>query len=192
MSLKRIARIAAGVALGAGSLFLVIAPGWASASTTACDQAAGAFTGYCGLTTDQTSAHLSFDVYGAKAAAGQPVIGYADSAGDAATDFIWLPVAGAGGKEEAIYAPDGVPSVFCVSEPTNPTGSNVTDGLELRYCNGSTYQQFTLAGTTLTNAAASNVIQSNGAGTAGHRLQLTGATASGGTAQQWKFTQTGG
>jgi endoglucanase len=108
----------------------------ALASTSACTL--GTWSGYCGTQTDAEATALSWDVYQQHAQAGNKVIGWRDEDGDRATDFAEVPFGGPGGKTALfVYSPGGVMTDLCISEPYSGAG------LVLRWCNGSTYQQFT-------------------------------------------------
>lgn len=167
----------------AGGL-LAASAGAAEASTPACTE--GALTGYCG--TQALAGDLSplvFDVYRQGAFVNNKVIGYTNSDTDKATDFFQYAYDG-GASKVFMYAPNGVPSNLCISEPSNLAG------LVLRPCNGSKFQQFTATqvgsstGYTWANAETGDVVEANGM-----RGQLTGAALPTGTppaAEQWAFT----
>jgi hypothetical protein len=185
---SKISRKAAAIGFGL-SLATVVATcqaGPASAGTSGC--LTGTYATYCGALTDQESpVALSVDAYRQGAVAGNKVIGYYNSDGDKATDFAVFSTPGGVFIE---YAPDGVASNLCLSEPYQDAG------IVLRVCNGSDWQHFTETsvyaamapatgytatapasppaspGFVLTDKATGDVITANGL-----RGQLTGVAA---------------
>ena len=151
----------------------------AEASTPGCTQ--GVYQGYCGTQTDHEASALSFDVYQQRAVAGNKIIGYPDSAADRATDF-FIFAFGGGLAKIFEYAPGGVASNLCISEPA------AQSGLVLRACNGSAWQQFTAteapAGVTWKNGATGDLVAA-----AGLRGQLAGVPVPGSptAAVEWSF-----
>jgi hypothetical protein len=146
----------------------------ANASTGGCTQ--GVYAGYCSTQTDAETAPLSFDVYRQGAFVGNKVIGFVNSDTDKATDFFTFKYAGAGatGFEKVFeYAPNGVASNLCISEPSKGVG------LVLRTCNGSKWQRFTTTQVgstntfTWTNSATGDLVTANGPA-----KQLTGVASS--------------
>lgn len=152
-----------------GAVLAVAVAGPARASTPGCT--GGVYAGYCGTQTDGEPVALSFDVYQQHAKAGNKIIGYPDSSGDRAVDFFTF--AYDGGKAKIFeYAPDGVASNLCITEPAAHTG------LVLAVCSGSAHEQFTATevtgGYTWTDDATGDLVSATGL-----RGQLAGVTAPG-------------
>ncbi|MGH3189995.1 MAG: hypothetical protein ACRDOL_22570 [Streptosporangiaceae bacterium] len=175
---KRIIAIAAAVAIAASAAAYAAIP--AGASTPGCTQ--GVYAGYCGTQVSAEAVPLAWDVYRTLAKAGNKIIAYPDNAGDEATDFIWLRYQD-GSSDIAEYAPQGVASNLCVTEPGKG------DGLVLEACTGDSNQQFTSAeedtGYTWTVKATGDIVTDP----AGLRSQLAGIappeTLTG--ADEWTF-----
>lgn len=158
--------------------------GTAHASTTGCTN--GALSGYCATQTDNEATPLSLDVWRQGAFVGNKVIGYTDSANDKATDWFQFGYQG-GSAKIFMYAPNGVPSNLCASQPS------ALAGIVLRTCNGSSWQQWVASEVgstpyyTWTNAATGNILTFNG-----RAVQATGdAITSSSTpspSQQFKLT----
>lgn len=180
--------VLAGVAIVALAI-PVLAAGNANASTSGCT--GGVYAGYCSTQTDGEAAPLSFDVYQQKAAVGNKIIGYVNADTDKATDFFTFAYGLSGTNEKVFeYAPNGVASNLCISEPSKGAG------LVLRTCNGSKWQRFTAntvtKGTDTTpetdtwvNTATNDVVTANGPA-----KQITGAVPLDGpvpATQSWKF-----
>jgi hypothetical protein len=172
------------------SLIIVAATFWiavthADASTTQCES--GPFGHYCG---DLVSgAGDAADVYRTAAAVDNPVIGWHDDPGDAASDFAVL-TSPAGGGLELAYTPAGKWSGLCASDPAGgyPEDPAYPDGIVLRGCNGSKFQTWTYTTApgpatpaVLANAATSLVLTDEGFD---HQLQ-DAAPVTGDTAQAW-------
>jgi hypothetical protein len=157
--------IAAAIAL-AGSLAFA-APALAKStpvpnSTARCTT--GTYSGYCGTQTDFESPPMSI-ASGGSAQQNRFIYAQPNSTKNPNTDFVWFRYQG-GSAFVAQFAPNGVASNFCVAQTSN------LSGLKLRACNGSGYQRWTPtlvtapggAGSTWTNGATGNVIQSFGEG----------------------------
>lgn len=123
--------IAAPVIAAASIALALLGIGSASASTSGC--VSGAFAGYCHVVTDQSSPGLSIDVFRQGAVAGNKVIGFTDSDGDKATDFL---VFNRGNDVFFVYAPNGQPTDLSLSEPAKGSG------VELRYANALGWQTY--------------------------------------------------
>lgn len=119
----------------------------------------------------------AWDVRGQLAAVNNPVIAYPNGTADPATDF--RRTGGATGPWRYEYAPRGVASGLCVSDP----GTHL---LVLRGCNTSNYQLFRAGhvnsvGTQLVNVAFNRAVTTNGT-----RNQLsTGGSYTGGSYFKW-------
>jgi hypothetical protein len=161
--MRYLAGIAAAAVVLGGLAFTVPA----QASTSGCT--GGVYSGYCGTQTDAESTPLSWDVFQQHAVSGNKIIGYGDSSSDKALDFFTFAFNG-GSSKIFEYAPGGVASNLCVSEPSQAAG------LVLRPCSGSEWQQFTA----VPSEGSSSFTWKNGAtgdlvGATGLRGQLTGA-----------------
>jgi hypothetical protein len=161
---RRLAVTTAAVAVTLSGIFA--AAGTASASTPGCTE--GVYAGYCGTQGDAETSALVFDVYRQAAKPGNKIIGYANSDSDPATDFYTF--AYQGGSEKIFeYAPNGIASNLCISEPASHSG------LVLRVCNGSRWQQFeataVATGFTWTDKATGDLVEAAGA-----RVQLAGVS----------------
>lgn len=137
---KNILALAATVTLAvAGGIAALAGVGspTAHASTSGCLQ--GTFQGYCTSLTDlESPGAMSFDVFRQVAVVGNHVVGFANSDGDKATDVLVLHRGNDSSKPVFIaYAPTGVPTNLCVSEPAS------LGGLELRACNPGAWQSYT-------------------------------------------------
>ena len=155
-------------ALAAAVLAVLAVAVPAGASTSGCT--GGVYSGYCGTQVSAEATPLAWDVYQQKAKAGNKIIAYPDSSGDKATDFFFFRYQG-GSSDVAEYAPGGVASNLCVTEPGHDTG------LVLAVCSGSANQRFTAAeaatGFTWENAATGDIVTDPG----GLRSQLAGVAA---------------
>jgi hypothetical protein len=130
--IKRI--IGGSIIVAAGVLGLSLS---ASASTPGCID-----NGFCG---NQVNYHdgLVFDVFHQAEKSNTPVIAYSNSGSDKATDFInYHPTSGPGANDASVkafeYAPDGIPSALCLSDPG--PGFGTADKIVLRPCNNSKFQ----------------------------------------------------
>ena len=133
---NRISVALATVALGAGAALAVSALP-ASAVTPGC-----ASNGFCGTQKNLMDGNV-FDVFHASATVNNKGISFTDSATDQATDFInYHPTSGPGVNNPAVkafeYAPNGVRSGLCLSDPG--PGFGAVDLIVLRVCNNSSYQ----------------------------------------------------
>jgi hypothetical protein len=170
--------IAATAALGV----LVLPATGASASTPGCTS--GPWLGYCGTQVNDLA--LVIDSQGQSAAYGNPVIGWTDSTSDVATDFFQLAYAGDSSLGVMFqYAPGGVFSGMCLSDPGNLK-------IVLRPCNGSNFQRWTAVAVSTPpgdyawyNRANNLYLTTHGKGG-----QLTDAApaAPPSAAQEWKFS----
>ncbi len=157
----------------------VAIPGEAFASTPGCTN--GVYTGYCGTQTNHASLPLSWNVRGNVAAVNAQIIGWPNSDFNRGLDFFQFSYAG-GTPKIFEYAPNGIASNLCVSQPLPNAG------LVLRVCNGSPWQRFVAkaapSGFTWTNVATGRVVTSGGRG-----VQLRGvpAPATPGPNQEWDF-----
>jgi hypothetical protein len=177
--IRRLAFIAAAAAIPLGGVAIAASP--ASASTTACTSQGPS----CGTNVNVYS--NAFDVYQQGANYNQKIIAYPNSTTDRATDFV-RSAEGTAYRYE--YAPDGVLSGWCVSNPMGgggvPAGST---GLVLRGCNTTAFQQFTMGaansnGNQLTSVADGRTIQPNGT-----RAQISApATLNNVPGSYWKWT----
>lgn len=170
-----IRKLIAPLALAAG-VGIAALTGVANASTPGCVD--GVYAGYCGTQTNAEATGLSLDVFQQHATVNNKIIGYANSDNDRATDFYIFAFKG-GPAKIFEYAPNGVASGLCVSEPSQGAG------LVLRKCTGSLWQQFTAHRIT-TPSAADSFTWSNGASgdiiaTAGARSQVVGVLPPSGT-----------
>lgn len=125
-----------------------------------------------------------FDVYQQRAAYNTMIVGWTATKADPATHFIREQGTLAGAVRFE-YAPHGVATGLCVSEPGyDAAGTGLKDGLVLRSANNGPWQQwYPQANGTLRNAATGLVISPNGTG-----AQLRGtASAStwGGSVYTW-------
>jgi hypothetical protein len=174
-----------GLLAGSGVIVLgaaaIMAPA-ASASTPQCSAVGPA----CG---DNVNAFgNAWDVAGQKAALDTKIIAYPNSTADPATDFIRTgPVPAGPFRYE--YAPRGVHSGFCVSDPGGGDPGDLAgpDGIELRGCNTGNFQRFRpgkvngSGGAQLVNVATNLPVQTNGT-----RAQLTGGGSyAGGSYWKW-------
>lgn len=156
--------------LGVVGVGVPLAATVASASTPGCTN--GVYSGYCATQTDSEASPLSLDVYGQHAAYNNKIIGYQNSATDPATDFFIFKYGPSTVNAKVYeYAPDGVASNLCISEPSK------NDGLVLRNCNGSPWQLWTAgtgSGTAVTwvNQETGDIMTFHGL-----RGQVTGANA---------------
>ena len=172
--------LASAAALLLGALAVLAGAVPAGASTGGCTQ--GVYSGYCGTQVSAEATPLAWDVFRQHAAAGNKIIAYPNTNSDKATDFFWFAYKG-GASDIAEYAPAGVASNLCVTEPSKGAG------LVLAVCTGNANQQFTSAeattGFTWTNKATGDIMTDP----AGLRSQITGiaapATLSG--ADEWAF-----
>lgn len=190
MSRKRIARIAAGVALGAGSIFMVIAPGWASAAPVATvNCTVSAPTTGCG-SQDLQYGKYALDVYQQNATYGNKIILWTRSNSDPAQDFIFRNyngLGGSGGPDKTFeYAPNGRASGLCVSFPSTGLGT----GAVLRTCNEGIWQTFRpiAAGGSYVawqNLASGYVAEDGAYGNQG--TQIDQWVHNGGDNQNWKY-----
>jgi hypothetical protein len=173
----KIRTILAGAAALAGLAFIPAVN--ANASTTGCTS--GAFAGYCGTQQNLSALPIAFDVKGQHKVANTPIIGWKENAGDPATDFFTYAYDG-GSTKVFLYAPDGVPTDLCISQPA------ANAGLILRNCNGSAWQQFTAtaagSGYTWTNLATGQIVTST---VQGGQLSGENTTATPSLAQEWTF-----
>jgi hypothetical protein len=132
----------------------------ANASTGGCT--AGVYAGYCSTEVSTDSAPLAFDSFRQGSKVGTPIIGFVNSDTDKATDFFTFQPGTTQDQNTKFfeYAPNGVASNLCISEPA------VGAGLVLRVCNGSKWQQFTASpvtgGFTWTNSATKDVVTTTG------------------------------
>jgi hypothetical protein len=124
-SIKTLATAAAAIAATAG--FAVTA----QASTTGCT--GGVYSGYCGTQKSAETTSMAWNVYQQTAKAGTKIIAYTPGSYQA-EDFFTFAYQG-GSTKVFEYAPNGVASNLCISEPAAHAG------LELRVCNGSRWQQ---------------------------------------------------
>jgi hypothetical protein len=182
------------VALGA----LLTAASAASASTPVCTTT-GPLAGSCG---DQVNTYGNgWDVKWQLARVNEPIIAYPDFSGstqitnDPATDFYTVNTTPANSDERVFeYAPNGVKSGLCVSDPVGGVAGDSRDGLVLRVCNGSKFQQFTGLGNTQNtaglqwkNLASGQIVQPNGTS-----AQLsTVATVANRTGSYWGWNSPG-
>jgi len=125
-----------------------------------------------------------FDVYQQHQYAGAIVAGWTATQADPATHFIRLPGTVPGAYKFA-YAPNGVASGLCVSDPGGGWASDpLPDGLILAVSNNGPWQQFIpQPDGTLMNVATGLIVSPNGTG-----AQLRGTTAAtpwGGSAYTW-------
>jgi hypothetical protein len=140
----------------------------ALASTAGCTQ--GVYSGYCGTQTDAEAVPLSWDVFQQHSKAGTRIIGYPDSSSDRAVDLFTFGYQG-GQAKVFEYAPGGIASNLCVTEPSKGAG------LVLAACSGSAHEQFTATQVadsstyTWTNVATGDLVTSTGL-----RGQLAGVT----------------
>ncbi len=152
--------------------------GTAKATTTGCT--AGTYAGYCGTQTNEASSPMSFNVSGEQAVYNQPIIAW-PNVDNQAMDFFQFAYAG-GSSKIFEYAPNGVTSNLCISQP------DANAGLVLRTCNGSNWQQFTAtasgSGFTWQNRATGQIIDSGPQGT---QLRGAPATATPTVYEQWNF-----
>jgi hypothetical protein len=126
-------------------------------------------TSFCGY--QENVYGNAWDVLKQRAVANQPVIAYPLGKGDAAQDFIFRQRTGNPAEREVQYAPNGVASGLCMSDPGGGVSGDSRDGLILRACNGSAFQQFifTQVGSSgndaqWTNVATHRVVQPEGTG----------------------------
>jgi hypothetical protein len=148
-------RLIGGIATAFVAASTIVAGATMSGAATVGCQDSGAFQGYCGTQTN--GLHLAMNVKQNVAKSGQPVIGYALSAAQN-EDFIWLQQGNApAGQKEAIYAPNGVPTSLCLSDPEQSGAATY----QLRSCNGSMYQGFTYTDGEWINAKSGCAISSN-------------------------------
>jgi len=180
--MNRIRVILAAIAVPVTVAALALTAQGAQASTAGCT--AGALTGYCATQADNGSPVLVIDSSGQSAATDNPIIGWSNSTTDPATDWFQLPFAGSNSLGVMFFfAPDGVISNMCMSDPG--------DGhVRLRTCNGSNWQRWiaTPVGSTgfftWTNRATHRILQSGAKGA--QLVTVTqGSMVSGN--QQWKF-----
>lgn len=151
---KRASVALLGAGVVAGSLGMA---GVASASTPACSGAGGKLTGSCG--TEVNAYGNGWDVKGAKFATNTPIIAWpaedVDNSqpvtNDPALDFYAHNTTSNNTNERVFEATGyGVRSGYCISDPdggyaADPGGR---DGLVLRKCNGTPYQEFVGLGDT--------------------------------------------
>jgi hypothetical protein len=158
------------VPLGAGAALAlgVAAMQPASAATSYTSRCVGdPNTSYCGY--QENVYGNAWDVRGQRAVADQPVIVYPLGNGDPAQDFIYRQRTSNPDEREVQYAPNDVASGLCMSDPGGGVRGDSRDGLILRACNGSAFQQFTFTqvGTSgndaqWTNVATGRVVQPEG------------------------------
>lgn len=149
-NVKKRALAGLGVAALAGSLGMAGVTA-AGASTTGCADDAGVNCGTFGNPTFQGVHHPAFaDVKSAVAAVNQPIIGYNDVQGDSGSDLVQvqhqgiIPNADVSGTSYSFkFAPFGVESNLCISNPNTPTeNGQFSTLLVLRTCNGGEWQRF--------------------------------------------------
>jgi hypothetical protein len=176
---------------------LLTAASAASASTSVCTTT-GALAGSCG---DQVNTYGNgWDVKWQLARVNEPIIAYPDFSGstqittDPATDFYTVNTTPGNADERVFqYAPNGVRSGLCVSDPMGGVAGDSRDGLVLRTCNGSKFQQFAgvatlnTNGTQWRNLASGQIVQPNGTS-----AQLsTVATVANRTGSYWGWNSPG-
>jgi len=124
-----------------------------------------------------------FDVYQQHQYAGAIIAGWTATKADPATHFIRLAGTHAGAYKFE-YAPNGVATGLCVSDPGGGWASDpLPDGLILTASNNGPWQQFIPLNGTLKNVATGLVVSPNGTG-----AQLRGTTAPtswGGSVYTW-------
>jgi len=125
-----------------------------------------------------------FDVYRQHQHAGAIIVGWTATKADPATHFLRLSGTHPGAVKFE-YAPNGVASGLCVSDPGGGWASDpLPDGLILTACNNGPWQQFVpQSNGTLKNLATGLVVNPNGTG-----VQLRGSTAPtpwGGSVYTW-------
>jgi hypothetical protein len=140
--------------------------GTAQASSAAC-QALGAT---CGSNVDQATG-LGWVPKGGTASLNNPVNAYPNGNGNATDWLRTQPVSSSYYRYE--YAPQGVSSGYCASDPGSP------DGIVLRTCNTMNWQEFRPANGGLTDVATGLKVQDNG-----QSNQLTGTTTA---PTQWSW-----
>ena len=160
------------VPLGAGAALALgmAAMQPASAATSYTSRCVGdPNTSFCGY--QENVYGNAWDVLKQRAAVNQPVIAYPLGNGDSAQDFIYRQRTGNPAEREVQFAPNGVASALCMSDPGGGVSGASRDGLILRTCNGSAFQQFTFTqvGTSgndaqWTNVATHRVVQPEGTG----------------------------
>ena len=174
-----LAAIAAPVTVAA----LALAAQGAQASTSACT--VGTYSGYCGTQANNASTDLVLDSAGQGTAANNKVIGWPNSTSDPGTDWAQLAFGGnAANGVMWIYAPNGIISNMCASDP----GNNL---VVLRQCNGSNWQRWIATPVsgqagfqTWTNRATHKILQSGAKGA--QLITVTPPTTPSGN-QQWRF-----
>jgi hypothetical protein len=163
---SRLIPLGVGAALALG----VVAMQPASAATSYTQRCVGdPNTSYCGY--QENVYGNAWDVLGQRAVVNQPVIAYPLGNGDPAQDFIYRQTTSNPDERQVQYAPGDVASGLCMSDPAGGVSGDATDGLILRACNGSAFQQFTFTqiGTSgndaqWINAATGRVVQPEGTG----------------------------
>jgi hypothetical protein len=177
--IKRISLAAVSLGIGAAAMLTFAAQG-AQASTPGCT--GGAYTGYCGTQADQGKVVVVIDSSRQSTAYNNPVIGWTNSSSDPGTDWLQLPYDGnAALGVMFVFAPGGVVSNMCASDPGN---SHVV----LRTCNGSNWQRWIPSSGTIhswTNRATHRILTG---GAVGEQLVTTPTTSEPDIAQLWSFS----
>lgn len=196
MSFKaKIAATAGTAALVAAGVMGATAAG---ASTDACSGASGRLAGSCG--TEVNVYGNGWDVKGQHASYNAAIIAYPDVdadngqviTSDPATDFYAHQTTGNSNERVFEYAPNGRRSGLCISDPASGYAGNPggRDGLVLRTCNGSTFQEFVGLGDTQNDqanhhhgiqwqdVATDQVVATNGTGAPLNTVDGTGVAGS--------------
>ena len=178
----KIRMLAAGAAAAMTAAALVLAAQAAQASTPGCTS--GTYTSYCGTQANDASTQLVLDSAGQGTGTNNKVIGWVNSTGDPGTDWVQLAFGGSAPLGMMwIYAPNGVISNMCASDPGNGL-------VVLRGCNGSDWQRWISTPTsvagfqTWTNRATHRILQS---GALGAQLVTVTPPTTPTSSQAWKF-----
>lgn len=180
--MTRIRLLLAAISVPVTAAALVLVTQGAQASTAGCTT--GAYTSYCGTQANDAATMLVLDSNKQGTNTNNPIIGWPNSTADPGTDWVQLNYGGdAANGVMWIYAPNGVISNMCASDPGNGL-------VVLRGCNGSNWQRWiatsseTAGFVTWTNRATHNILSSAAQGA---QLTTVAPPSHPGGSQVWKF-----